>query len=55
MKSIEIEDDVYEFLLKNAVYIGESASEILRRLLNISEQQSENEKNDIKIDSSHNL
>ena len=35
MKSIEIEDDVYGFLLSNALRIGENASEILRRLLGI--------------------
>ena len=35
MKKIEIEDDVYDHLLKNAEKIGESASEILRRLLAI--------------------
>ncbi len=36
MKSIQIEDDVYGYLLKNAMEIGESASSILRRLLGIS-------------------
>ena len=35
MKTIEIEDDVYAHLLQNAEKIGESASEILRRLLEI--------------------
>jgi negative modulator of initiation of replication len=35
MKTIEIEDDVYQFLLRNITQIGESASEILRRLLGI--------------------
>ena len=35
MKKIEIEDDVYAHLLQNAEKIGESASEILRRLLAI--------------------
>ncbi len=35
MRTIKIEDDVYEYLLRKAVYIGENASEILRRLLDI--------------------
>jgi len=34
-KTIEIEDDVYAHILQNAEKIGESASEILRRLLAI--------------------
>lgn len=33
MKTIEINDDLYEFLLKNAGVIGETATEILNRLL----------------------
>lgn len=41
MKTIEIEDDVYEHILHNTTRIGESASEILRRLLKISEPKSE--------------
>ena len=36
MKTIEVENDVYEYLLKNASEIGESASKILKRLLGIS-------------------
>jgi negative modulator of initiation of replication len=36
MRSIEIEDDIYEHLLQNTQEIGESASSILRRLLKIS-------------------
>jgi len=39
MKSITVEDDVYEFLLKNAREIGESASDILRRLLRLQGKQ----------------
>ena len=38
MKTIEIEADVYEYLLGRTTRIGESASEILRRLLGISEE-----------------
>jgi len=37
MKTIEIDDEVYDFLLRNSVRIGESASEILRRLLRIND------------------
>jgi len=36
MRTIEIEDDVYEHLRQNTSRIGEGASEILRRLLGIS-------------------
>jgi negative modulator of initiation of replication len=35
MRVIEIEDDVYEYLLQNTTQIGESASQILRRLLSV--------------------
>lgn len=35
MRTIEIENDVYEYLLQNTTQIGESASKILRRLLGI--------------------
>jgi len=35
MKTIEIDDDVYEHLLQNTIQIGETASQILRRLLGI--------------------
>lgn len=33
MKSIEIEDDLYQFIASQTKHIGESASDILRRLL----------------------
>lgn len=36
MKNIEIDDDIYFFLVKNIEEIGEDASSILRRLLKIS-------------------
>ena len=35
MHTIEVEDEIYQHLLQSAVRIGESASEILRRLLRI--------------------
>ena len=35
-RTVEIEDDVYEFLLRSAAEIGESASSIISRLLKIS-------------------
>jgi len=35
MHTIEIDDHVYNYLLRNTVRIGESASDILRRLLKI--------------------
>jgi len=40
MRTIEIEDDVYRYLLQNTTQIGESASQILRRLLRIPGHQS---------------
>jgi len=40
MKNIEIEDDIYEHLLANVEYIGESASSILRRLLGLQKETS---------------
>ena len=40
MKKVELEDDVYNFLLKNTSYIGESASSILRRILPINPDKS---------------
>lgn len=49
MKKIEIEEDIYDYLLKNTTNIGESASEILRRLLGISEKSGEKgESNEIR-------
>ncbi len=38
MRTLEIEDEIYQHLLRNTQRIGESASEILRRLLNINDQ-----------------
>jgi len=35
MRTIEIDDDIYGYLLQNTTQIGESASEILRRLLRL--------------------
>ncbi len=37
MKKIEIDDDLYHYIASNTLSIGESASEILRRLLNLSQ------------------
>jgi negative modulator of initiation of replication len=36
MKNIEIDDELYHYIVKNTEYIGESASSILRRLLSLS-------------------
>jgi negative modulator of initiation of replication len=38
MKTIQIEDDVHNFLLRNVTVLGEDASSILRRLLKLSQQ-----------------
>lgn len=35
MKTVQIEDDLYTYLLKNIKFIGEDASSILRRLLGL--------------------
>lgn len=35
MKNIEIDDELYQYIVKNTQYIGESASSILRRLLSL--------------------
>lgn len=35
MRTIEIDDEIYSYLLQNAQEIGESASDILHRLLNL--------------------
>jgi len=36
MKSIEIDDELYQYIVKNTEKIGESASSILRRLLSLN-------------------
>ena len=36
MKKIEIDDELYQYIASNTQSIGESASEILRRLLKLS-------------------
>jgi negative modulator of initiation of replication len=38
MRQIEIDDDVYEHLVRNARELGETASQILRRLLDFESQ-----------------
>ncbi len=35
MKNIEIDEEIYQFIVSNTQFIGESASSILRRLLSI--------------------
>lgn len=36
MKTIEIDDDLYRYIASHTHHIGESASDILRRMLNVS-------------------
>ncbi len=38
MKNIEIDEELYQHIASNTQYIGESASSILRRLINLPEQ-----------------
>jgi negative modulator of initiation of replication len=40
MKKIEIDDELYQYIASNTQSIGESASQILRRLLNLSTDSS---------------
>lgn len=47
MKSIEIDDDLYHFIASNTQHIGESASDILRRLV-MPEYAKIAEQNDVK-------
>lgn len=41
MKTIEVDDDLYRYIASHTHHIGESASDILRRMLNISVQNAE--------------
>ena len=43
MKTIEIDDDLYQHILSNTQYIGESASSILKRLLALPSQENDAE------------
>ena len=40
MKTIEVDEDLYRFIASQTLHIGESASDILRRLLNVNAQNS---------------
>ncbi|MGB0936971.1 MAG: replication initiation negative regulator SeqA [Colwellia sp.] len=46
MKNIEIDEALYQYIAANTQFIGESASDILRRLLNFDN----NSTNDVKVD-----
>lgn len=39
MKNIEIDEELYQYIVGNTQYIGESASSILRRLLTLAENE----------------
>ncbi|MBA6328603.1 replication initiation negative regulator SeqA [Colwellia sp. MB02u-6] len=39
MKNIEIDEELYQHIVSNTQYIGESASSILRRLINLPSQK----------------
>lgn len=41
MKTIEVDEDLYRYIASQTQHIGESASDILRRLLNADRQQTE--------------
>ncbi len=38
MKTIEVDEDLYRYIASQTQHIGESASDILRRLLNVDGQ-----------------
>ena len=38
MKNIEIDEELYQYIASNTQYIGESASSILRRLINLPDE-----------------
>ena len=44
MKTIEIDEQLYQYLMSTTEYIGESASSILRRLLSLPANEIENER-----------
>ncbi|MCU8378442.1 replication initiation regulator SeqA, partial [Vibrio vulnificus] len=39
MKTIEVDEDLYRYIASQTQHIGESASDILRRLLNVDGRQ----------------
>ena len=56
MKNIEIDEELYQYIVSNTQFIGESASSILRRLLslNLVENLVENTVDDIEVPTSDN-
>lgn len=43
MKNIEVDEELYQYIATNTQFIGESASSILRRLLQLAPEQQESE------------
>ncbi|MEF1174569.1 replication initiation regulator SeqA, partial [Vibrio sinaloensis] len=41
MKTIEVDEDLYRYIASQTQHIGESASDILRRLLNVDGQNAQ--------------
>ena len=52
MKNIEIDEELYQYIVSNTQFIGESASSILRRLLSLT--LAENTVDDIEVPTSDN-
>jgi len=48
MKSIEIDEELYQYIASNTQFIGENASSILRRLLSLDNQENNHQKNDVE-------
>lgn len=55
MKTIEIDDDLYAYIASQTQVIGESAGDILRRLLNFSNPNNEAEMNAVSSPVEHEL
>ena len=45
MKTLEIDDELYQYIASNTKFIGESATDILRRLLNVDQNAEQIENN----------
>lgn len=51
MKTIQVDDVLYRYIASHTHHIGESASDILRRMLNISEQSLEPSRQEVHLNS----
>ncbi|MCG3746327.1 replication initiation negative regulator SeqA [Vibrio cincinnatiensis] len=49
MKTIEVDEDLYRYIASQTQHIGESASDILRRLLNVDRQSMQEPASDVLV------